>query len=85
MSDSITAELRDWHHYEMWGKTFVVGKIHGDARQRFPDGYEVRTSYLKRVEGDVVHTYSGSAYRLVGPPLDGFSTLDPAKFNTHTE
>jgi len=67
----VTAELQNWDHFTTRGKTYVSGIITGDIHQRFADGSCVTTSSLISAEGNIVRTYSGSVYRLVGPPRSG--------------
>lgn len=60
MSDiKVTATLKDAE--EVYGVYY--GKIYGDTRGIFPDGVKVRTSRVKKVEGDLVYTQN-SIYRL---------------------
>lgn len=66
--DLIVGELREWRkHVCKSDGTFVIwGFIYGDVRFRFPDGHWIHTSKVDRIEDDLVHTQSGSVYRLVG-------------------
>lgn len=68
----VDAELRDWHirmdHRNV--ETYVVGKIFGDTKGRFPDGYEVSTSAIEYldIKARIVKT-KNSVYKLsLGEP-----------------
>lgn len=41
----------------------VNGNCYGDKHGRFPDGMNITTSKVVRVEGDIVHTKSGNSYK----------------------
>jgi len=61
----ITAEIHNWDHFTIRGKTKVAGFIHKDRMKRFPDNHWVTTSTVKSVDGDLITTRSGSVYKLV--------------------
>ncbi|UVD36505.1 hypothetical protein RCXUPER_87 [Rhodobacter phage RcXuper] len=81
----VTGEFRNWDHYTIGNKVIVGGNLHGDIRQRFRDGEWVQSSYLTAINGDLVTTYSGSVYRLVGPPKSGVPLNLPASENSNTQ
>lgn len=61
----ITAEIHNWDHFTIRGKTKVAGFIHKDHLMRFPDNYWVTTSRIVSIDGDLITTRSGSVYKLV--------------------
>lgn len=61
----ITAEIHNWDHFTIGGKTKVAGYIQKDRLGRFPENYWVTTSTVKSVAGDIITTRSGSVYKLV--------------------
>lgn len=64
--NNITAELRSWSRESFGKKKFLMGKIYGDTKGRWPDGTRIHTSYLVNEEDagdDIVFTTRNSIYR----------------------
>lgn len=66
------AELREWA-FKREGKSAVaLGRVHGDRKRRWPDGYAIATSAVvhgNRQEGGVITTQN-TRYLLSGPSGD---------------
>lgn len=46
----------------------LVGKVYNHPKSdRHPDGKKIRTSFIKKIEGKVITTYSGTVYCLGKP------------------
>lgn len=66
------AELREWAFERFAGSEVAFGRVYGDHKCRWPEGYAIATSALMgggRKEGDVIRTRN-SRYLLSGPPGD---------------
>lgn len=67
---SYDAELRTWVFWRTGEHVVCLGRVYGDQRGRWPDGYAVTTSAIKRgrrKEGTIIVTQN-SRYLLSGPP-----------------
>lgn len=63
---NITAELRSWSRENIGGTKFLMGRIYGDTKDRWPDGTRIHTSFLVNEEDagdDIVFTTRNSIYR----------------------
>lgn len=62
--DGITATLENWRAYSFSEDiTQVVGDIHGDTEQRWPDGTVIRTSKVvsgEFKEGEIIKTLNST-------------------------
>lgn len=77
-------KIENWSISDIWtGKLekptetnsiVLFGNVYGHPR--FPDGFEVHTSRISRIEGTQVRTYSGSLYDL-GDPSPEFIAAHP--------
>jgi len=66
------AELRDWAFREHKQSVVAFGRVFGDRKGRWPDGYAIATSAIvsgARQEGSVITTLN-TRYLLSGPPGD---------------
>lgn len=66
------AELRDWAFREHKQSLVAFGRVFGDRKGRWPDGYAIATSAVVggvRQEGSVITTLN-TRYLLSGPPGD---------------
>lgn len=71
-TDSYDAELRHWVMRDYKQSTVVIGRVFGDRKGRWPDGYAIATSNVvsgAHEEGCVITTLN-SRYLLSGPPGD---------------
>lgn len=75
------AELRDWG-FKRSGEVLVAfGRVYGDQKRRWPDGYAIATSAVmrgRRKEGAVITTRN-TRYVLSGPPGDLSTMLSLAR------
>lgn len=70
--NSYDAELRDWTFREYKQSVVALGRVFGDRKGRWPDGYAIATSAVvggAREEGSVITTLN-TRYLLSGPPGD---------------
>ncbi|WNL50676.1 hypothetical protein RPALISO_89 [Ruegeria phage RpAliso] len=65
----LTGKLHNWRKVHMGDVYRITGDIEGDALGRFPDGLEIHTSVIAKIEGDRAVTLN-SVYQLVGEPLE---------------
>jgi len=63
----ITATLKNAHLITDGRRAVYVGEIYGDTHKRWADGTYIRTSQVKREEGDLVYTLN-SVYKI--EPID---------------
>lgn len=66
------AELREWAFETRGQLTVAYGRVYGDHKRRWPDGYAIMTSAIlsgSRKEGDLIRTRN-TRYLLSGPPGD---------------
>lgn len=64
------AELRDWAFQRCGEVLICFGRVYGDQKGRWPDGYAIATSPVtrgRRKEGSVITTRN-TRYMLLGPP-----------------
>lgn len=64
------AELRDWAFSRVGNTTHAFGRVFGDRKGRWPDGYAIATSPVlagAQEAGSVIRT-SNTRYLLSGPP-----------------
>lgn len=75
------AELRDWAFMRDGGYRVASGRVFGDRKLRWPDGYAIVTSAIMygRCEENYVITTRNSRYLLSGPPGDLQEMLTLAK------
>lgn len=56
----VTGKLDEWYSEEVWGDYMIVwGRVYGDTKKRFRDGFRIHTSYFPKrelKEGDVIQT-----------------------------
>lgn len=75
------AELRDWGFKRAGECQVAFGRVYGDQKRRWPNGYVIATSAVKRgsrKEGDVITT-ANTRYLLAGPPGDLDTMLELAR------
>jgi hypothetical protein len=75
------AELRDWCFHGEGQFMVAFGRVFGDRKQRWPDGYAISTSTVMsglREEGAVITTRN-TRYLLFGPPGDHETRLQLAQ------
>lgn len=64
------AELRDWAFKRVGNATHAFGRVFGDRKGRWPEGFAIATSPVQagaQEEGSVIRTRN-SRYLLAGPP-----------------
>jgi hypothetical protein len=80
-TEEYDAELRDWCFHAEGQSTVAFGRVFGDRKQRWPDGYAIKTSEVMsgdRQEGAVITTRN-TRYLLSGPPGDHDAMLPLAQ------
>lgn len=57
------SNCKKWYCYDRAEDFCIVGEIHNDTKNRFPDGRIVHTSKVKKIEGEYAFTLY-SVYRI---------------------